>query len=319
MTRLISALAACILAATPVAAQDYTPDEVKLIVNFGAGGTTDTAARIIAQNAAERLGIEIAAMNKPGAGGTLGIAELSKSKNDGSVIGTVNMPAIAIIPQMRSVPYNPKEDLVQIAAVMPYEYAIFVRGDSPWQTWEDLVAAAKDKPGSITYGQVGTGTTNHLVMSRIAEDLGIDWTDVPFQSGVEATSALLGGHVDLINNTIASLVSSLESGDVRAILITSEERFSTTPDVPTMSEKGFAFSQISWMSIAAPAGIADDKRSLLEAAFRDAVADPKVLEATGKLDLHPRFMSGADYETLLGNMETEWSPILDEMGLKSGN
>lgn len=319
MTRLISALAALVLTATPLAAQDYAPDEVKLIVNFGAGGTTDTAARIIARNAAERLGIEIAAMNKPGAGGTLGISELSKSKNDGSVIGTVNMPAIAIIPQMRSVPYDPKGDLVQIAAVMPYEYAIFVRGDALWQNWDELVAAAKENPGSITYGQVGTGTTNHLVMSRIAEELGIDWTDVPFQSGVEATSALLGGHVDLINNTIASLVSSLESGDVRAILITSEERFSTTPDVPTMSEKGFDFSQISWMSIAAPAGLDEDKRKLLETAFREAVEDPEVLEATGKLDLHPRFMSGADYTALLGNMETEWSPILDEMGLKSGN
>ncbi len=216
MTRLISMLAAAILAATPLAAQQYAPGEVKLIVNFGAGGTTDTAARIIARSAAERLGIEIVVMNQPGAGGTLGIAELAKGKGDGSVIGTVNMPAIAIIPQMRSVPYDPQGDLVQIAAVMPYEYAVFVRGDAPWQSWDDLVAAAQENPGKLTYGQVGTGTTNHLIMARIGTEAGIDWVDVPFQSGVEATSALLGGHVDVINNAIASLVSSLESGDVRA-------------------------------------------------------------------------------------------------------
>lgn len=319
MTRFVSAMAAMVLAAAPLHAQDYAPDEVKLIVNFGAGGTTDTAARIISQAAADRLGIEIVAVNKPGAGGTLGIAELARDKNDGSVIGTVNMPAISIIPQMRSVPYDPNGDLVQIAAVMPYEYAVFVQGDAPWQTWDDLVADAKANPGKITYGQVGTGTTNHLAMSRIATDLGIEWTDVPFQSGVEATTALLGGHVDLINNTIGSLVSSLKSGDVRALLITSEERFSLTPDVPTMSEKGFDFSQISWMSIAAPAGLDEAKRKMLEDAFRAAVEDPAVLEATEKLDLHPRFLSGAEYEALLKQMETEWSPILSEMGLKAGN
>jgi tripartite-type tricarboxylate transporter receptor subunit TctC len=317
MMRLASALAAMVLSAAPLQAEEYAPKEVKLIVNFGAGGTTDTAARVIAQAAAERLGIEIAAMNKPGAGGTLGVAELAQAESDGSVIGTVNMPAISIIPQMRSVPYDPEADLVQIAGVMPYEYAVFVKGDSPWKTWEDLVEAAKASPGEITVGQVGTGTTNHLAMTRIGADLGIDWVDVPFQSGVEATTALLGGHVDVINNTIASVVPSLRSGDIRALLITSEDRFSLTPDVPTMQEKGFDFAQISWMSIAAPAGISDERRAALEAAFKAAVEDPAVLEKTGELDLHPRFKSGADYEALLARMAEEWSPILEEMGLKA--
>lgn len=316
MRRLSLTLAALAVAATPLAAEQYTPGEVRLIVNFGAGGTTDTAARIIARDAAERLGVEIAAMNKPGAGGTLGIAELAQSDADGSVIGTVNMPAVSIIPQMRSVPYDHENGLVQIAAVMPYEYAIFVRGDAPWQTWDELVADARENPDSITYGQVGTGTTNHLTMDRIGTELGIVWADVPFQSGVEATTALLGGHVDVINNTIASLVPSLESGDVRALLVTSEERFASLPDVPTMAEKGFGFSQISWMSIAAPAGFPEAKRAMVEEALRAAVSDPEVLEAAGKLDLNPRFMAGAEYEELLTQMETDWAPILVEMGLK---
>ncbi len=316
MPRLSLTLAALAVAATPLMAEQYSPNEVRLIVNFGAGGTTDTAARIIAREAAERLGIEIAAINKPGAGGTLGIADLAKSDADGSVLGTVNMPAIAIIPQMRSVPYDPQGGLVQIAAVMPYEYAIFVRDDAPWQTWDELVTDARANPDSITYGQVGTGTTNHLTMDRIGNELDIEWTDVPFQSGVEATTALLGGHVDVINNTIASLVSSLQSGDVRALLVTSEERFEMLPDVPTMSEKGFSFSQISWMSIAAPAGFPEEKRAMVAEALKAAVEDPEVQEAAGRLDLNPRFMSGEDYEALLAKMQEDWSPILVDMGLK---
>lgn len=317
MKTLPLAIAAAVALSLPATAQEFPHDEIRLIVNFDAGGTTDTAARLIANRAAQHLGAEVVATNKPGAGGTLGVAELSRAKNDGSVIGTVNMPAVAIIPQMRSVPYEPS-DLVQIAGVMPYEYGVFVRGDSPWQTWEDLIEAAKAEPGTITYGQVGTGTTNHLVMDRIAETAGIDWTDVPFQSGVEATTALLGGHVDVINNTIASLVPSLRSGDVRALLITSERRFSLTPDVPTMKEKGFEFSQISWMSVAAPAGIPEEQRQMFEEALKIATEDEEVLAATEKLDLHPLFMPGAEYEALLGELEAEWTPLLEEMGLKSG-
>jgi tripartite-type tricarboxylate transporter receptor subunit TctC len=226
------------------------------------------------------------------------------------------MPAGAIIPQIREVPYKPFEDLTQVAAVMPYEYALLVQGDSPWNTWDDFVAYAKKNPGQVTYGSVGTGTTNHLVTARIGKELGLDWKHVPFQGGVKATAALLGGHVDIINNTMASVASSIKAGKIRALLITSEYRFSLTPDVPTMKEKGFDFSQISYMSIVAPAGIPEDVRSKVDAAFKAATEDPAVLKGTGKLDLHPKYMSGKEYEALLKKLSAEWGALLPELGVK---
>ena len=295
---------------------EYPTKPVKLIVNFSAGGTTDIAARLMVSKATEILKQAIISMNKPGAGGTLGVSYVARAKNDGYTIGTCNMPAVAIIPQIREVPYQPFKDLIQVCAVMPYEYALLVRGDAPWNTWDEFIAHVKANPGKVTYGSVGTGTTNHLVTARIGKVLGLDWKHVPFQGGVKATAAILGGHVDIINNTAASAASSLRAGKIKALLITSENRFSLTPDVPTMKEKGFKFSQISYMSIIAPAGIPDQARNMIEKAFKAAVEDKGVLKSTGKLDLHPKFMSGKEYQALLQNLSNEWGGLLTELGVK---
>ncbi len=297
-------------------AAEYPKKPVKLIINFSAGGTTDFASRLMISKAPEVLGQALICMNKPGAGGTLGVSEVARSKKDGYTIGTCNMPAVAIIPQIRKVPYKPFEDLVQIAAVMPYEYGLMVKGDSPWKTWEDLVDHIKKNPGKVTYGSPGTGTTNHLVTARVGKELGFDWKHVPFQGGVKETAALLGGHVDVINNTTASVASSIKAGKIRVLMVTSEYRFSLCPDVPTMKEKGFDFSQISYMSIIGPAGMPDAARAKIEEAFKAAVEDKGVLKGTGKLDLHPKYMSGKEYTALLKKLSKEWGALLPELDIK---
>ena len=304
------------LLAAPVLAAEFPAKPVKLIINFSAGGTTDIAARLMSSKATEILGQGIVCMNKPGAGGTLGVSHVARARNDGYTVGTCNMPAVAIIPQLRSVPYEPFKDLVQVAAVMPYEYGLMVRGDAPWKTWQEFVDHVKKNPGKVTYGSVGAGTTNHLVTARVGKELGLDWKHVPFQGGVKATAALLGGHVDLINNTTASVASSIKAGKIRVLMVTSEARFSLCPDVPTMKEAGFGFSQISYMSIVAPAGIPEEARAAIENAFKGAVADKGVLKSTGKLDLHPKFMPGQEYQDLLSKLSQEWGALLPELGVK---
>jgi tripartite-type tricarboxylate transporter receptor subunit TctC len=302
-----------------VAQAEYPDRPIKLIVNFSAGGSTDTAARLMLGKVSEVLGTDTVVMNKPGAGGTLGIAETARSRPNGYTIGTANMPAIGIIPQIRDVPYDPFQDVVQIAAVMPYEYALLVRDDAPWTTWEEFVEHVKANPGEVTYGSVGNGTTNHLVTARIGKELGFEWKHVPFQGGVKATAALMGGHVDVINNTMASVASSLEAGELRALLVTSESRFSLVPDVPTMEEAGFDFSQISYMSIIGPKGFPEEAREKIEAAFRVAAQDQDVRDAMGKLDLHPQFVSGNEYETLLKRLHGEWGQVLSELDIVKNN
>lgn len=297
-------------------AGEYPDKPIKFIINFSAGGTTDTAARLMSSKATELLHQALVCMNKPGAGGTLGVSEVARAKGNGYTIGTCNMPAIAIIPQVRKVPYEPFKDLVQVCAVLPYEYALMVRGDSPWKTWDDFVAYVKKNPGKVTYASVGTGTTNHLVTARIGKELGLDWKHVPFQGGVKETAALLGGHVDIINNTTASVASSVKAGKIRVLLVTSEDRLQMAPDAPTMKEKGFKFSQISYMSIVAPAGTPQEVLDKLSAAFKAACADKGVIKACGQLDLNPKFMAGKQYQDLLEKLSAEWGALLPALGVK---
>ncbi len=312
----LTAVALAMAVAVPALAGGYPTKPIKLIINFSAGGTTDTAARLMTSKANEVLQQALICMNKPGAGGTLGVSEVARSKGNGYTIGTCNMPAVAIIPQIRPVPYKPFKDLVQVCAVMPYEYALMVRGDSPWKTWEDFVAYVKKHPGKVTYGSVGTGTTNHLVTARIGKELGLKWKHVPFQGGVKETAALLGGHVDMVNNTTASVASSIRAGKIRVLLVTSEYPLNLAPNAPTMKDKGFKFSQISYMSIVAPAGTPQVALDKLSAAFKAACADKAVIKACGKLDLHPKFMPGKKYQALLQKLSAEWGALLPELGVK---
>tara|TARA_E500000318_G_C3567792_1_gene216481 strand:- start:2880 stop:3833 length:954 start_codon:yes stop_codon:yes gene_type:complete len=299
---------------TPATANDFPTKPVEMIVNFGAGGSTDTVARLLAEKMKAALGQNVVVSNTGGAGGTLGVAATADKPADGYHIGTANMPALAILPQLRELPYKPT-DVVQIAAVMPYDYGIFAKNDAPYDTWEELLAYAKANPGTITYGSVGTGTTNHLVMERIAKAAGISWRHVPFKGGAKAIAALVGGHVDIVNNTIGPVLQSVKGGKVKPILVTSARPFKLIPDMPVILDKGFDFAQVSYMSIIAPAGIPQDIRAKLEAAVKAAAEDPELLAAASKLDLYPAYMPGAEYETKLAEMREQWGGLLNELGL----
>lgn len=299
---------------TPAIADDFPTKPVEMIVNFGAGGSTDTVARLLAEKIKAELGQNVVVSNTSGAGGTLGVAATADKPADGYHIGTANMPALVILPQLREMPYK-LSDVVQVAAVMPYDYGIFAKLDAPYDTWEELVAYAKENPGEVTYGSVGTGTTNHLVMERIAKEIGISWRHVPFKGGAKAVAALVGGHVDLINNTIGPVLQSVKGGKVKPILVTSARPFTQIPDMPVILDKGFDFAQLSYMSIIAPAGIPQDVRTKLEAAVKAAAEDPEVLAAAAKLDLFPAYMPGAEYEAKLMEMGEEWGVLLKELGL----
>lgn len=315
MFRKIWAAAAVTLTlAAPVAAQEYPSRPIQLIVNFGAGGSTDTVARLLAESMGQQLGENVVVSNQSGAGGTIGVAATAETETDGYTIGTANMPALAILPQFRELPYK-TDAVVQIAAVMPYDYGIFARKDAPFDTWDELVAYAKENPGVLTYGSVGAGTTNHLMMERIATAAGIEWRHVPFQGGAKAVAALVGGHIDLINNTIGPVLAPVQAGKVKPILVTSERRFKSLPKVPTVLDEGFDFAQVSYMSLIAPAGIDPAIRAKLETVAKAAVENPKVLAAAEKLDLYPAYVPGVEYEQMLDEMRNQWGALLKDLGM----
>jgi tripartite-type tricarboxylate transporter receptor subunit TctC len=298
-----------------VAAADYPTKPIKMIINFAPGGTSDFQARTIAQKVEKVLGHPIVATNKTGAGGTIGVSEVARAKPDGYTIGTCNMPALCIIPQMRKLPYDPFKSFAHVCQALPYEYAVMVRSDAPWKTWDELVKHIKGNPGTVTYGSVGTGTTNHLTMVRIEKALGLDWIHVPFKGGTRETAAILGGNVTCINNTKVSVVSPVRAGQIRLLMITSKNRWDFAADVPTMPEKGFDFHQESYMSIIAPAGIPEEARAKLEKAFKVAIEDPEVKKASAKMYLSPEFKTGKEYAEVVKRLHREWGAVLKDLDL----
>lgn len=302
------------------AAADYPEKPVTLVVNFGPGSTTDIVSRLLADRASAELGVPVVVVNKAGAGGTIGIAEVAKSNPDGYTIGTANMPALAILPQMRPVHYDPESDLVQIASVLPYEYMILARADAPYGTWEEFVQYARDHPGEVRYGGLGVGTTDHLAMIRMARDDDFEFTYIPYTGSTDLVAALLGGHIDAINSTAGPVAAPIEAGELQPLLVTSERSLaSIAPGVPTSREAGFDHAQVSYMSIVAPAGISPEIRQELAAAFRTAATDPAVVEKTQQINLNVDYIPGKEYEAMLESLRESFAPLLKELGLLEGN
>jgi tripartite-type tricarboxylate transporter receptor subunit TctC len=282
------------------AAQGFPSRPITLVVQFGPGSTTDIAARRLGELLAARLGQPIVAVNRAGAGGTIGIAEMARAAPDGHTIGLVNMPALAVIPHLQAVPYDPLAAFHHIAVVGPYEYGIYVAANAPWRSWEDLVTHARANPGQVAYGTPGIGTTNHLAMERMGRDLGITWTHVPFRGDGELIPNVVAGHVAIGNGSPGAIVPQVQGGALRLLLVTSRSRWHALPEVPTMLERGFTYFQSSFLSIAAPAAIPQLAKDRLDAAARAVLTDPGVVaEFRDRLAVSVAYEDGPTYAAFI--------------------
>src|ERR1043166_4452389 len=190
----LAALAA--LAAPPVAAQNFPERPITLICPWPAGGGTDVAMRALAEAVAKQLGQRVIIENRPGAAGTVGPGSMAQTaKPDGY---TISQMAISVfrIPYLQKVNYDPNNDFTWIIGITGYTFGVVVRSDSPWKTWQELIAYARANPGKFSYASPGTGTSLHITMEEIAQREGIQWLHVPFKGQADATAAVLGGHVN---------------------------------------------------------------------------------------------------------------------------
>jgi tripartite-type tricarboxylate transporter receptor subunit TctC len=313
---LVILLSVSLLWFSSVMAAEYPSKPITLIVNFAPGTSTDIIARMLAEEISKELKQPVVCVNKAGGGGSSGVAEMLRSDADGYTIGCINMPALAILPQMQNVPYNPLKDVTHICAVMAYDYAIYVRADSPFKTFEGLLDAAKANPGKVTVGHPGVGTTSHIIMERIGKEKGLNFKHVPYKGDGELMPAIMGGHVDTGVGSPAAVGPQVKAGTLRLLLVTSKEKWAGFPEVPTILEKGFKFYQSSFLSIGAPAGIPDDARLKLENAFKKALTNPIIkAEAESKLSTRLGYISGSDYANYIKTEYDFYSSFLKEQGI----
>ena len=299
-------------------AQDYPSRPITLIVQFSAGTTTDIIARRLAEEVSKTLGQPVVCVNKAGGGGSVGVAEILRSKPDGYTIGCVNMPALAIIPHMQNLPYDPLKDIAHICVIQPYEYGIYIKGDSPWNSLKDLTDYARNNPGKVIYGSPGTGTTNHIIMVRIGQENKLNWKHVPYRGDGEIIPAMLGGHVHAASGSPVAVVPQVKGGKLKLLMVTSKDRWLYLPEVPTLLESGYKFFQSSYLSLGAPAGIPEGIRSKLEEAFRKVMQNPAILEEfQKKLFATLGYQSGAEYAKYIKEQHAYYRDFLKEHNIKN--
>lgn len=279
-----AALAA--LAATPAFGQSGPwPDRpVRIIVPYPAGGSTDVLFRIYAEKIQARLGQPFVIENRPGAGGNTGIDAVAKSAPDGYTLGAATIGHFAINQFLyEKMPFDPERDIIPVA--LTYELpnvALVPSQHIPAKNMQEFIAWAKARD-RITYGSPGVGTSPHLSGALFASRTGINAVHVPFRGAAQTIPAMLAGDVNFAIDNLASYISLIQNGQMRALAVTSAERWPTLPDVPTMAEAGFKdFVVTSWAAVVVPSGTPRSIIDKLASAFREVAAEPA---------MKPRFLT----------------------------
>ena len=244
------------LVAGAAAAQDYPSKPVRLIVPYVAGGNADIWARTLAQKLTEAFKQSFVVENKPGANGGIGADYVAKSAPDGYTLLTTASGPITVNPVLYTrVPYDPVKDFAPVAPCVVYQYVLVTLASSPYKTLQDLVAAAKTKPGALAYGSTGIGGGNHLAGELLALRTGAKFNHIPYKGSAPALADLLGGQIAFMFDTVITSVPHIKSGKLRPFGVSSAKRASSLPDVPTMQELGIKDFDVSqWQGVLAPAG-----------------------------------------------------------------
>ena len=260
-------------------AQDKYPSKlITWICPYAAGGGADNRSRQVAKLMQAILGQTIIVDNKAGGGGNIGTDIIAKAKPDGYVIGMGNFAPLAVNHALfKKLNFDPLADLVPILLIERGPLVLTVKTESPYKSVKDIVAAAKAKPGSLSYASGGIGGTHHLSGALFEHSAGIDLIHAPYKSGGAAATDLMGGQVTMMFEQMYASMPSIKSGRMRALAITSKTRSALLPDVPTMAEAGYpAIEVLNWQGIVGPKGLPAEIIKILNAAGNKALQDPEL-------------------------------------------
>lgn len=277
---------------------DFPTRSIELVVPYPPGGSSDALARAVAPTLEKELGQSVVVVNKPGAGGLVAATLVSKAKPDGYTILIASSTALTLTPQIQDVEYDPLKGFTYMGLVARLIPMVLVRTDSPWKTFDELLAYAKSHPGKVRYGTSGPTSGTHIALSMIAKEKGVEFVHVPFKGDGPVVNAILGGHIE-----VAGLFSvyrpHVKAGKLRPLLSFMDERVKYFPDVPTVKEIGVRFkgkgSVQSITGIIAPAGVDPAIVSKYEMALKKAVASEEMQKTAETLGMLADFETAAEH------------------------
>ena len=235
-------------------AQNWPAGNIKIVVVYPPGGSTDMIARLIQPHMQQRLGTTVIIENRAGGGGSIGTAAVAKSSPDGSTWAMVfdNHAANPFV--FPSMPFDTEKDLDPVQLIGTAPYVLSTNAQKPFKTLAEVVAAAKTKPGTLSYATVGAGSVGHLAMELLWKQAGVRLVHVPYRGGGPAMNDLIAGHVDLLIASTAQSVPFIQAGSIRALAQSGKTRTSTLANVPAIAESYPGFEAYAWWGVFAPAG-----------------------------------------------------------------
>lgn len=311
---LLAGLGAC---ATSAFAQGSDSQALSLVVPLAPGGIADITARPLAIPLARELGRAVVVENKVGAGGAVGIAYVGRQKPDGNTL-LLALSSIVVIPEADKVAgRKPAYDLnrfTPLALITADPTVLAVRADSPYQTIDDVVKAAKARPGSITFSSSGLYGTTHICQEMLWHAAGIRMLHVPYNGGGPSLTALLAGEVELTAQAPGTVAPHLKSGRVRVLGSWGVERHKLLPDIKTFREQGLDVEFYIWTAVYAPAGMAPARLDEMRTAVRNSVADPGFQAAMTTTNTPIRFMEGEELTRFLETDSKRMARVVQAMG-----
>lgn len=321
MTRLnrrtfMHAAAALLLATGGTAgAVDWPDKPLRIIHGGGPGSNSDLIARSAGQQLAGRLGQSIVVEPRSGAGQSLAMVAVARSAPDGYTLAMLNAGIVIQTAISSKLPYNLRTDFEPIAMLSSFPVVIAVRADGPYRTLADLIEAARKAPGQLTFGAM-VGTTQHLTGEMFASAAGIQWANVPYPGSAGQITDLLGGRLDAVVDSLTALMGQIKGGQLRALAVSSAQRWPTLPDVPAVAETIRGFDVTSWTGLAVPAGTPAAIRERLEREVREVVASEAYAAQVRSYGSEPHDMGAADMKRyILGDID-RWKAVADAAKIK---
>ncbi|WP_216269642.1 tripartite tricarboxylate transporter substrate binding protein [Polynucleobacter sp. Nonnen-W13] len=304
------------LALTAQAQNTYPNKSINLVVPYGAGGSADSRSRQLAQKMSVILKQAIVIDNKPGAGGNIGTEFVARSAPDGYTIGMGNFAPMAVNKTLfGNLRYDPETALTPIILIEKGPLILVVNPNSPYKTIQDIVTAAKAKPGTLTFSSGGIGGSHQLSAELFMQNAGIQMIHVPYKSGSAALTDLMAGNVDMMFDQMYSAVPNIRADKLRPIAITSKKRSPLFPSVPSFAELAYPKVEVlNWQGFIAPAGTPKSIIDTLNKAANEALKDPQLRELMLSQGNEIGGGSPADFAALIKSEAAKWSAVV-----KAGN
>ncbi|MES2185280.1 MAG: tripartite tricarboxylate transporter substrate binding protein [Pseudomonadota bacterium] len=309
------------LAATPFAAfaaEVYPSRPIKLVVTFPPGGASDLMARIFGLKFGEAIGQTVIIDNHPGAAGALGTEYTAHQPADGYTFMIGNMGPTIVNPLITKVPYDMAKDFTPVSLIATGPVVMVVNGNSPYKTLKEFIAGAKAKAGGFNFGSGGAGTLAHLTGEMMNRSAGLNMQHVPYKGGIQALNDVLAGQLDMLAADVQPVVQHIRSGKLRALAVSSPQRFALLPDVPTYVESGMPdiVALNSW-GVFLPAGVPKADQAVFRKALDKAMVDPELVKKFAELGVDALHTSAPELLKFNDAERAKYGKLIKEKNIKA--